>query len=111
TPVRMADRANDSFSQVCLSINKIQYFTGVMPHHQPVDREIAPLHVLLGRACINYLIRMTPVRITHIGTERGNLDLPAVDWNENHSKLRADRHTVRKHLPELIGRSVGSLRG
>ena len=46
-PARFADRAYDARAQIRLPINKIQYFAGVMPHHQAIDREVSPLYVFL----------------------------------------------------------------
>src|SRR6266404_5633162 len=68
--VRFSDRPDDARSQVRLPINKIQYFPGVMPHDQPIDREVPPLYILLRRTCKGHLVWMPPIGITQIRTER-----------------------------------------
>src|SRR6266436_2841254 len=100
-PVRFSDRPDDACFEVCLPINEIQYFPGVMPHDQPVDREVPPLYILFRGICKDHSVWMSPICITHIGTERCYFHFCAFARNQNHSELRANRYAVRKKLQYL----------
>src|ERR1700687_2832719 len=73
--IGFADCPDDARAQVCLPIDEIQYFSGVMPHDQPIDGEVAPLHIFFWRACILHAIRMPPVGIAKVRSERCHFNL------------------------------------
>ncbi len=86
---------------------------------QSVDREIAPLHILLSSLGVSNLIRMPPVQIDAIRPERGNLGHAAfrnrtlfaagtqTGGNQHDTKVSAHGKCVRKHLEHNVrsGRS------
>ena len=105
--VRFADRAYDARAQICLPIDKIQYFAGVVPHQEAVDRKVPPLYVFLRRVCIDHAIRMASVAVAHIRAKRGDLDLNSVTGNQDHSELRSNGQPPGKKLQYLLRRCVG----
>src|SRR6266852_3624511 len=73
-----------------------------MTHEQPIDREIAPLRILLRCAGVLDSVRMPPIGITDIRAKRGNLNLHPVSWHGNHAKLRANRDAFGKNRQDLL---------
>ena len=62
----IADGTNDAGFQIFLPVNEIQHFAGVVPHQQPVNREIASLRVFLRRLRINHAVRVPSVAVTDV---------------------------------------------
>src|SRR6185437_15452930 len=94
--VRLADRANDTDAQVLLPADEIQHFPGLRAHEQPVDREVAPLHILAWRLGVYHTVRMTPIGIAGIRSECRDFDLAIFAPHLNHTELCADRYAVRE---------------
>src|SRR5204863_2608904 len=90
TPVRIADRANNSRVQVGASADEIENLQRIVTHQEPVDGEVAALDVLFGRFSVNHGVRAASVRVAAIGAECCDFDFVAVARNQNHAKLRAD---------------------
>src|SRR6266478_5839250 len=95
--IRFADRPDDPSPQIGMPTHVIEHLARVVPHQQPVYREVAPLHVLLRSTRVHHAIRMPPIGIADIGAERRHLNLQPIALYGNDAELRA-----RSRLPAAL---------
>src|SRR5713101_6607330 len=87
TAIRFADRADEPNPQISLPANIVEHFARVVAHQQPVNREIAALHVFLGGAREHYRIRMPPVRVANVSAIGCHLHFHSVSKHSDDAKL------------------------
>src|ERR1700687_1919716 len=104
---RLANRANGFRGQVRAATYKIQNLAFVWIEQQPVDREIAALHVFFRGFCVNHAVRMPPVRVPHIGSECSYLNFGVLVEHNDNSELRANRQALGEQFLDTYRRSVG----
>src|SRR5262249_41749880 len=62
----LPDRPDDSLLKVFLAVNIVEYLAGAMAHEQPIDGEVAALHVFFRSPRILHAVGMAPIRIADI---------------------------------------------
>src|SRR5258705_2276798 len=69
TAIRFADCPDNPSRQISLPADIVEYFARVVSHQQPVNREIAPLHVFLRTAREHHAVRMPPVGVANVSAK------------------------------------------
>jgi hypothetical protein len=77
-------------------------------HKQAINGEVAALDVFLRGIGVDDLIRMTPVGVADVVTERGDFDFDVFSMDDNHSEMCAYAEGVGEELQNLFGMGVGS---
>src|SRR5215472_2663442 len=103
---RIADGANHSHAEIRAATDEIKDFTGVVTHEQPVDGEVATLHVFLGSSGINNLVGVTAVGIANIRAEGGNFDFRGIQTKKDDAKMGTDIEGGGKQTQNLCGSRV-----
>ena len=70
----IADSADNAGVQIVFAADEIQNFVGERIKQQPIDGEIATLHILLRIAAEANLIWMAPIAVSHIAAKSRNFN-------------------------------------
>ena len=100
--LRIADGANDVVFQVGLTMNVVEdlFLDGI--EQQPVDGEVAPLDIFLGRLGKAHLIGMPSVGIANIATICGHFNFEGLrtilrtDDHQDYAELSAYGNAIRE---------------
>src|SRR5882757_4017753 len=96
TALWFPDCPDNPSRQISLPADIVEYFARVGSHQQPVNREIAPLHVFLRTAREHHRIRMPPIGVADVSAKGCYLHFPTVSINSNDAELCSDRQAVGK---------------
>src|SRR6267142_1734768 len=96
TAIWFADCPDNPSRQISLPADIVEYFARVVSHQQPVNREIAALHVFLRTAREHHGVRMASIRITDVSAEGCHLHLYSISIHSDHAKLCPARYAIGK---------------
>ena len=106
----LADRPHDASSQILLTLDVVDHGGLLGIEEQAVDREIAPLGVVAGRA-ERHRVGMSAVGILGVGSKRGHFDLAGAlrPQHGHHAEGRAERKCPppAEQLADLVRPGAG----
>ena len=94
--VGVADGPDHAARQIAAPIHEVQHVARVRVHHEPVDGEIAPQHVLARIAFKTNLLGMPAVQVIVVAAESGHLHLIEYVAHQHDSKVRAHPPRTRE---------------
>src|SRR3990167_4167718 len=103
---RVSDGANDTFRNVLLPANIIQYLILYRIVKKTIDGEVSPFYVCFGGA-EGYIIRVTSITVRAFRAESSHLEVVTVFDNNDHAKLHAYRNSPLEEFHNILRNGAG----
>src|SRR3990167_5916121 len=97
--------ADNTFRNVLLSADIIQYLILYGIVKQTIDGEVPPFYVIFGGA-EGYIIRVTSITVRAFRAKGSHLEVVTIFDNNDHAKLHANRDGLPKEVYNVLGKGA-----
>src|SRR3972149_710248 len=102
----ISDGADNTFSNVLLSANIIQYFILYGIVKQTIDGEVSPFYIIFGGA-EGYIIRVTSITVRAFRAESSHLEVVTVFDDNDHAEPHAYRNSPLEEFHNILRKGAG----